>query len=194
MQIKFLTAGSPDRGLAEAHIQEIYARSYSAQIDSFAPILAAAFNEKGKVACAAGIRTCESGFFSDRYLDASFSETLREKAGLSVGEHEIMEVTSLASASPFPVLPLLDTVIEWGRQQGVICGVFTATLPLRKLLSRAKLAYTPLCAANPDRVPNPSSWGRYYESDPWVCAFVENETRRANLTPAGRVRAQKEAM
>ncbi|MGV6806066.1 MAG: thermostable hemolysin [Ruegeria sp.] len=194
MQIKFLTTSSPGRGMAELHIKDIYARSYGAKLDSFAPLIAAVFNGSNQVVCAAGIRTSDDGFFSDSYLTAGFSETLRKKAGLDIKDHEIMEVTSLASASPFPVLPLLDTVIDWGRQQGITCGVFTATRPLRRLLRHAKLAYTPLCAANPNRISNPALWGSYYDSDPWVCAFAENEKTRAILTPDRRDISQKEAI
>lgn len=191
MQIEFLTEGCPGRAAAEAHIHDVYARSYGARVDSFAPLLAAAFDSGGGVLCAAGIRTAAGGFFSDCYLGAGFPQTLLERTGQDVAETRIMEVTSLASVSPFPVLPLLDRLIAWGREQGLICGVFTATQPLRRLLTRVGLGYTPLCAASADKVADPDAWGSYYDTDPWVCAFVEEADRRARLTPCGRACRQR---
>lgn len=183
MQIEFLTEASPGRGAVERHIREVYARSYGARIDSFAPLLAAATTNSGRILCAAGIRTAPDGFFADRYVDQGLPAELMKTGGLRIEAAQIMEVSSLASVSPFPVLPMLDRMIHWGRDRGLLCGVFTATLPLRKLLTRTGLGYIPLCPASPDRVDQPEMWGSYYDTDPWVCAFVESETRRARLTP-----------
>jgi hypothetical protein len=184
MRIEFLTSADAGRAEAEAHIHDVYWRSYGANVSSFAPLLAVARDHRGQVLCAAGIRTAADGFFSDCYLNEGFSSALLEQTGLGIGAEQIMEVTSLASVSPFPVLPLLDRMIAWGRERDIICGVFTATLPLRRLLTRTGLGYTPLCAASADRVGDPASWGSYYDTDPWVCAFVETESRRASVTPA----------
>ncbi|ANP35892.1 hypothetical protein JL2886_00970 [Phaeobacter gallaeciensis] len=183
MRIEFLTPTSPGRKAAEAHIRDVYDTTYAAQVKGFAPVLAAASNAEGKILCAAGIRTAQDGFFSDCYLNGDFCEVLKERTGRDIHASQIMEVTSLASVSPFPVLPLLDRMIDWGRQQGVVCGVFTATLPLRRLLTRTGLGYIPLCAAEADRVADPDNWGSYYDTDPWVCAFIETETDLALLTP-----------
>lgn len=189
MQIEFLTEACPRRSAAEAHIRDVYARCYNARVENFAPLLAAAFNSRGDILCAAGLRTSESGFFSDCYLDRGFSETLLARMGLAIDDSRIMEVTSLASTSPFPVLRLLDRMIGWGRDRGIVCGVFTATAPLRRLLGRTGLDYTVLNTAESARVANPEAWGSYYDADPQVCAFIENESRRASLSPHARMTA-----
>ena len=85
----------------------------------------------------------------------------------------ILEVVSLASVSPFPVLPLIDAIIGWGRARQMEWGVFTATAPLRRLLRRAGMTHLELGAARPERLPDPSVWGSYYASDPHVCAFSD---------------------
>lgn len=194
MRFEFLLADSPHRPIAEMHVAEVYRRCYGAEVTQFAPLLAAAFNAEGEVLCAAGIRTAQEGFFSDCYVDGGFPAALAKATGFDIQAGQIMEVTSLASISPFPVLPLLDRMIDWGRARGIVCGVFTATHPLRRLLTRAGLGYSALCAATADKVADPEAWGRYYEADPWVCAFVEGEGRRANLVPVRKPSTLREAM
>jgi hypothetical protein len=139
----------------------------------------------GEILCAAGIRTAEDGFFSDAYLPSDFSSALQQVAGISVPISEIMEVVSLASTTPFPVLPMLDKMIEWGRQNAMTCGVFTATKPLRRLLNRTSLNYVELASANVTQVPNPKAWGSYYDTDPKVCAFSEVLSQPVVLSPRG---------
>jgi hypothetical protein len=97
-----------------------------------------------------------------------------------------MEVVSLASTTPFPVLPMLDKMIEWGRENGMTCGVFTATTPLRRLLKRTSLNYVELASADISRVSNPKAWGSYYDTDPKVCAFSEALSQPVALSPRAR--------
>jgi hypothetical protein len=183
MKIEFLTPGSPGRQAAEDHIRHVYKDVYGAQVAEFAPFLVSASRANGEVLCAAGIRTASDGFFSDTYLNGGFSAALLAQTGHRVPDREIMEVVSLASKTPFPVLPMLDRMVEWGRLHGMTCGVFTATAPLRKLLQRTGLSYMSLCPADPARLENAASWGRYYETDPWVCAVSETLFRQPALSP-----------
>ncbi len=139
----------------------------------------------GKIVCAAGIRTASDGFFSETYLDKDLADTVLTADGTNVPASQIMEVVSLASITPFPVLPLMDALIAWGRARNMICGVFTATRQLRRLLKRTGLPYLKLCAANRTCVDNPESWGSYYKTDPWVCTFSESVAIPATLSPRG---------
>ncbi len=194
MRFQLVPTNSPLRSVTEAHIRQVYADSYGARIDSFAPLLAAVLNAGGEVLCAAGIRTAASGFFSDRYLDQSFTEALKQQRGLEIAPAQIMEITSLAAVSPFPVLPMLDRITDWARRREISCGVFTATRGLRRLLSRARLGHVALCPARPERVADPAAWGRYYDCDPWVCAVIDDRARLPRLTPGGRAIEQREAI
>ncbi|WP_435874581.1 thermostable hemolysin [Roseinatronobacter sp.] len=171
MRIEFLSGDCPGRQEAQDHIRQVYRDVYGAEIKEFAPLLVSARRADGEVLCAAGIRTCRDRFFSDRYLEGDFSNVLRTKTGIYAPQEEIMEVVSLASVTPFPVLPMMDAMIRWGQANGMTCGVFTATQSLRRLLKRTGLAYVKLAEAEISKVGEPDLWGSYYETDPWVCAF-----------------------
>lgn len=187
MKTEFLTPASPRYGAVQAHIQKIYHDAYGAVIQSFAPVLVAASNRQGDILCAAGIRTVADGFFSDSYLKNDLNAAILARTGQNFTPSEIMEVVSLASATPFPVLSMLDDMIRWGRAQEMRCGIFTATAKLRRLLERANLPYSVLCPANPARVTDPDNWGSYYDTDPWVCAFSETFCAPVTLSPRNRV-------
>src|SRR6056297_2540396 len=144
MRIDFLSEACAGRIAAENHIKDVYWNTYRAKIAEFAPLLVVAQRLDGEILCAAGIRTARDGFFSDAYLHSDFSTALHGIARIDVLAEQIMEVVSLASTTPFPVLPMLDRMIEWGRENGMTCGVFTATSPLRRLLRRTGLGYTEL--------------------------------------------------
>lgn len=189
MKIEFLSKSCPGRQDAQDHIKGVYSSAYGADVAEFAPMLVVAKRADGEILCAAGIRTAQDGFFSDAYLAADFSTALHQTTGLVVPSCEIMEVVSLASITPFPVLPMLDKMVEWGRENAMTCGVFTATKSLRRLLSRTTLTYAELASADISKVSNPQSWGSYYETDPRVCAFSEVLSHPVVLSPRAR-RAQ----
>ena len=186
MKTEFFTKESPRASKVKTHIQKIYRDAYGASISEFAPLLVAASNRDGEILCASGIRTAADGFFSETYLDGDLSSALLAHTGLAIDPSEIVEAVSLASATPFPVLSMLDAMISWGRAQGKTCGVFTATKKLRRLLDRAGLTYTALCPASPTRIANQDDWGSYYETDPWVCAFSEATCAPVTLSPRRR--------
>ncbi len=186
MKIEFLSGDCPGRKEAQDHIKGVYRNVYGAEVTAFAPLLVVAKRVDGEILCAAGIRTAKDGFFSDTYLKTDFSTVLQQVAHIDVPVGEIMEVVSLASTTPFPVLPMLDKMIEWGRENGMTCGVFTATNPLRRLLKRTSLSYVELASADVSQVSNPKTWGSYYDTDPKVCAFSEALSQPVALSPRAR--------
>jgi len=186
MKIEFLSGNCPGRQQAQDHIKGVYKSAYGADVTEFAPLLVVAKHANGEVLCAAGIRTARDEFFSDAYLTTDFSTALHQTAGLRVPAAEIMEVVSLAATTPFPVLPMLDKMVEWGRQNAMTCGVFTATKPLRRLLARTTLSYTEIARADISKVANPQAWGSYYDTDPRVCAFSEVLSQPVVLSPRAR--------
>lgn len=193
MRIEFLDEDSPARIEAERHIHKVYSDSYGARITQFAPRLVTARNAQGQILCAAGLRTAANGFFSDVYVDGGFASVLKTPSGAALPLSQVMEVVSLASSTPFPVLAMLDVMIGWGRQRGMTCGVFTATAKLRRLLDRTGLGYLPICPAVPDRVADPGSWGSYYDHDPWVCACSDRAFAPIVLSPRTRAALRSEA-
>ncbi len=176
MYIEFLSEDCPGRQEAQNHIKRVYKRVYDADVDVFAPLLVATKRLDGTIVCAAGIRTHSDQFFSDIYLEESFPTVLRDKLGMELQPSDIMEVVSLASLTPFPVLPMMDAMIRWGEENQKKCGVFTATSQLRRLLTRAGLPYVELAPALASKVKQVDIWGKYYAADPRVCAFSETVT------------------
>lgn len=191
MNIELLIGDCRGRKEAQDHIKGVYSHVYGAEVTSFAPLLVVAKRVDGEILCAAGIRTAKDGFFSETYLKTDFSTALQQIAHIDVPAEEIMEVVSLAASTPFPVLPMLDKMIEWGRDNAMTCGVFTATAPLRRLLKRTSLHYVELASADISQVSNPKTWGSYYDTDPKVCAFSEAVSQPVVLSP--RARATKVA-
>lgn len=173
MRVEFIGPSDPGRAAAESHVRDVYREVYGADLRSFAPLLVSAADASGRVLAAAGVRTAEDGFFSGVYLDDPLETRLSALVARPVTPGAILEVVSLASVSPFPVLPLIDAIIGWGRARQMEWGVFTATAPLRRLLRRAGMTHLELGAARPERLPDPSVWGSYYASDPQVCAFSD---------------------
>lgn len=183
MKIEFLSGDCLGRTEAQDHIKGVYESVYRANVTEFAPLLVVARRADGDILCAAGVRTAQDGFFSEAYLASDFPVTLRDRTGLDVPACEIMEVVSLASITPFPVLPMLDAMLQWGRDNGMTCGVFTATKPLRRLLKRTNLSFVELASADLSKVSQPEAWGSYYDTDPKVCAFSEVLSKPITLSP-----------
>lgn len=173
MEIAFLSKDDPRQEAAKDHIRKVYFETYGAHVTTFAPTLVTVTNQDGQIVCVGGIRTGADGFFSDTYLDTDLTTAVCALDGTDTPTAQIMEVVSVASTTPFPVLPMFDAMLSWGRDQGMTCGVFTITKPLRRLLKRTGLHFSELCAADASYVDNPESWGTYYKTEPVVCVINE---------------------
>lgn len=186
MHLDFAGPRDPERAVTEAHLSAVYRETYGATLPSFAPLLVSVRDARGRVLAAAGLRTAADGFFSSVYLDDPLDVRLAALSGQPVAAETILEVVTLASASPFPVLPLIDGIIGWGRAHGMRWGVFTATAALRRLLQRSGMACLELGAARPERLEGADAWGSYYRGDPRICAFRDTS---ASLILSPRARA-----
>ena len=78
----------------------------------------------------------------------------------------------LAAARPGAAFTLIDRITADGRARGMRWGLFTATRPLRHGLLRAGAGLIELGRADPGRLADAGCWGRYYETDPFVCAVA----------------------
>jgi hypothetical protein len=171
MRIDFIGPGDCGRSSAEAHVRSVYRDTYGAELRDFAPLLVAATDATGRITCVAGIRMAPDGFFLSAYLNQPIEAALSEFGRGPVPSETILEVVSLASTSPFPILAVLDAIVAWGRLHSIEWGVFTATAALRRLLTRAGMPYADICAARPQCVDDPDVWGSYYGTAPRVCAY-----------------------
>lgn len=153
------------------HIACCYRNTFSADTRIRPARLVITIDRAGHVACATGIRCHDEGFFSQQYLDVPVDELLSRRTGLHVAPELILEVGALACSTPFAAYPTLRAVFDWGREQGIGWGLFTATAEVRRLIQRAKITPQILARAEAKRVVDPDQWGDYYAHDPWVCAF-----------------------
>lgn len=173
MHISLLRAGHPARTRTERMIRQVYASAYGARIESFPPLLVAALDAHERPLCAAGLRTADTGFFSECYLDTAVETSISTVADAPVARSEIIEVTTLAGVAPGLALDLAAFVIAHGRRADMHWGLFTATAPLRRALARAGLSARDLAPALAERVCDASCWGSYYRTNPRVCAVAD---------------------
>ncbi len=159
---------------AVTHAQTVFSRCFGASVRQTPPRFAVTLADDGQIVCAAGIRIASDGFFSQCYLDRPIEAVLSAGSGLPVAATDVLEVGALATSSPFPVFPTLRAIFDWGRAHDIDWGLFTATATVRRLIRRSGIQAELLHPARAARVARPSDWGRYYENDPWVCAFHDD--------------------
>jgi hypothetical protein len=179
MRIVAIPSLHPDRHVVEARIADVYLHSYGAQIRTFAPLLVASFDNVGLVA-AAGLRFGRAPYFSEAYLDQPIESALSTKVGAHLLRERIVEISSLAAVRAGTALPFLHDVIDLCRAARFEWAFFTATAPLRRLLTRAGISVIDLAPARRERIPDPTAWGTYYDHDPRVVAVhhKQNIARR----------------
>ncbi|AUH62870.1 thermostable hemolysin [Paracoccus zhejiangensis] len=177
MQVEFLTWRDAGWQAAASLIETHFARAHGAAITLSAVRLAVAMSRSGAILGAAGMRDAAQGFFSQVYLDQPIAALLSERSGLQVLPETILEIVSMACPRPMATLPLIEAITAEGRRQGRSWGLFTATGSLMRLLRHAGVPLMQLCPARPERLAGAASWGRYYDSEPWVCAVHEGAER-----------------
>lgn len=173
MHVEFLSWRDAGWQAAASLIEDHFAKVHGAQMTVPAVRLAVALSQSGRLLGATGVRTTDEGFFSQVYLDQPVADELSERSGMLVANEDIIEVVSMACPKPLATLPLIEAIAAEGRRQGRSWGLFTATTPLIRLLGHAGVSLVILAPARPERLIGASSWGRYYESAPWVCAIHE---------------------
>lgn len=171
------------RSRIEAFITEKYACHHGAAIRHFAPLLIAAI-DSNQILCAAGLRFAESGFFSGAYLDAPVHEVLSAQTSQQVTRCSVFEVASLCSSSPLAALPFIREIATFGASAGLEWAIFAATARLRTLVERMGLEPIELAVADPRRIPDAASWGRYYEAKPSVLAVHRSRVETGFATSA----------
>lgn len=173
MQVEFLTWRDAGWQAAASLIETHFARTHGAAITLPAVRLAVALSRSGAILGAAGLRDSAQGFFSQIYLDQPVAAVISARSGVQVLPENILEVVSMACPRPMATLPLIEAITAEGRRQGRSWGLFTATGALMRLLHHAGVPLMQLGPARPERLPGAAHWGRYYDSEPWVCAVHE---------------------
>lgn len=173
MRLQILPPSDPGWQPAARMIEGHFRDSHGATMTLPAVPLAVARSAAGAVLGAAGLRDAASGFFSQVYLDRPVADLLSERSGGTVRDGDILEVVSMACPRPIATLPLIEAIAAEGRLRGKSWGLFTATAALVAMLRRTGVPLLALAPARAECLPDAASWGRYYNTDPWVCALAE---------------------
>jgi hypothetical protein len=163
--------GDALRGHAENFIRNISAAEYSAKLQTFPSRIFALLNDNDDVACAAGLRFQDDGFFSEAYLDFPIEQVLRELSGRTIARSEIFEITTFASSSPRATAGFIESIGRFGEANGFLWSFFTLTRRLHRLIGRLGHPLVHLADANCRRIPDHERWGTYYASAPKVFAI-----------------------
>jgi hypothetical protein len=140
-------------------------------------------NDRDEIACAAGVRLQDDGFFSERYLDSPIEQALGVASQRAIARAEIFEVTTFASRAPRATAGFIESVGRFGEANGFLWSFFTLTRRLHRLVERLGHPLTLLADADYRRIPDHERWGTYYASEPKVFAIA---SPRLALDPDGR--------
>lgn len=191
IRLQILPPSDPGWQPAARMIEGHFRDSHGAAMTLPAVPLAVARSAGGAVLGAAGLRDAASGFFSQVYLDRPVADLLSERSGGTVRDGDILEVVSMACPRPIATLPLIEAIAAEGRLRGKSWGLFTATAALVAMLRRTGVPLLALAPARAECLPEAASWGRYYDTDPWVCALAErSEPLRFMPRPLSKVAAR----
>jgi len=140
----------------------------------------------GRARAAIGFRRADAGpLFLERYLDQPVEATVALALGSRVPRSDIIELGNFAADDAFAMIAL------WSRAAndlatGCEVAVATLTAPLRSMLRRMSVPIHVLAPAMRERADDPAAWGRYYDTDPQVCAGWIAEGQRALASFAAR--------
>ena len=159
-------------------IENVYGSQYGAVIPAHADEMVLVSNQQGKIIAATGLREATDDFFSQVYLDTPVETAISKGLNRPVKRTDILEVVTLATATPAAMLPLFAAVIAEGQARGKTYCMFTATSRLRQIFRKLKMDLLELAPADPERLDNADDWGRYYATDPVVCAVSAEHCSR----------------
>lgn len=169
--VSHAVAGSPQRGMAEDFIRNVFARRYGACVTAFAPNLLL-LEEGGRLIAATGWRAASGDtLFLERYLDRPIEQAMAERAAQPVARERIVEVGNLAAEKNGSSVHVILKLARFLDRLGYEWVVFTATRELIGIFSRLGLPLLALAPADPARLgAEAADWGSYYETQPIVVA------------------------
>ncbi|MBU2977390.1 thermostable hemolysin [Alteromonas sp. C1M14] len=161
----------------EGFITHGYFNHYGARISQFMPVLFAI--KKHTFNGALGIRhgadpkhKTPTPLFVEQYLDLPI-ESLLKVQGMTFCREQITEIGNLFSRAPRYTLSLLLSLYFVLKEKGTQCLIFSATTQLQQLFAGAGLNLIVLAQADPQRLATTQDhWGRYYHTQPKVCALL----------------------
>ncbi|MBU1191836.1 MAG: thermostable hemolysin [Gammaproteobacteria bacterium] len=165
-----LEAGDAGRQTSERFVQQVFQRSYGADITSFYPTLLS-FSVRDALVGVAGFRAAGGNrLFSEQYLDQPLEQLISNFWNVPVDRNQIVEVGNLAMTSPGQARWVIAAVTVFLYSRGYRWVMFTAVNPLINAFRRLGLKPVVLASADPARLAEDGQrWGSYYAAKPSVC-------------------------
>ena len=177
-----------DTSLIRRKYQDVFGASIAPAFGSYL-----SQESDGRAGAVLGYRRAgEEPLFLEAYLDRPVEAEVVRAFGHSVPRNAIVEIGNFASDNALAMIEL------WGAAANDLGGsnevaVATLTAPLRRIFTRIGIPIAVLAPALPGRLGEASAeWGRYYETDPRVCAGIIADGQEAIAAFLGR-RARRRA-
>ena len=173
-----------NRDELEHFVQAAFESRHGAIVRSFMPTLLGYRDGAGALRGVAGVRGAHEGrLYLEQYLDRPIEQALASalsSRGIDrVGRHEIAEVGNLAGASCRAAVRLVAHIPAYLAGERYKWIVFTATGAVRQILAGFGAPLIELARADGASVRGSrDEWGRYYETDPRVCAGCLRDAER----------------
>lgn len=164
---------APDRQKIEQFVHDVFAKTYSADVQQFMPTLVSLRDEHGQLLAAFGMRKAsEAPLFLERYLDLPVETVFSQRFNRVISRSQITEIGNLAVANPRNAGVLIAHVIQHSLDIGVEWCVATAHHSLQNGLIKGGRDVFALQAADKNRLSlaEQATWGSYYDNAPQVVA------------------------
>ncbi len=151
-------------------VADRYAVAHGARLTVDFPHYCTIQDENGPCATL-GFRSAADGpLFLERYLSQPIEQVIADVLGRTLSRERIVEIGAHASQRPRATVALwARAAAELGRRGELAVAVLTA--PMRAMFERLGLPITVLAAADPAMLGEDGrGWGRYYHTEPMVCA------------------------
>jgi hypothetical protein len=123
----------------------------------------------GRLLGACGLRSASGALFLEQYLDTPVEKLLSQHFSGDFSRASIAELGGFAVKRGALALPLMSMVAPALQALGYTHAVATATLPVRRCVSRLGVPFVRLAAAARDRLTEDGTeWGSYYAMRPAV--------------------------
>jgi hypothetical protein len=171
MSLNRALSGDSLRPVFETFIQQRFREAHGAEIQHFMPELFGVKDGAGELCAVAGVRLATTPLFLERYLDKPIEALICTTFDKPAARTAIVEVGNLAASDTGSARLSIIAITYLLAMGGLEWVTFTGNIGLVNSFRRLGLQPVTLCAADPARLGDERhSWGRYYESQPWVHA------------------------
>ncbi len=163
---------APARIQVESFIQDIYRKSYGADIAVTYPTLMSVRNIKGEILAAAGFRLAsEEPLFLEQYTEVAIEDVLGSLYSHAVTRKDVAEIGNLASSGNGASVFLYAAIASYLLNQGARYASVTGTDRLQRHFQAMGLNPHILCDAERRKLNSEQkNWGTYYDTQPRVLA------------------------